>query len=58
MRQRPGKLVEIELDVDEREGDLGLLMVPTYGVHRLLDVLEDEVEIEFVRLFTLGQINV
>lgn len=53
VRQRSGQLVEVELDVDKGEGNLGLLMMPTYGVHRLLDVLEDKVEIEFVRLFTL-----
>ena len=53
--QGPGQLVQVELDVDEGEGDLGLLVMPTYGVDGLLDVFEDEVEIELVGFFALQQ---
>lgn len=48
--QRPEELVDVKLDLEHRHRSLEFVEVARCAVHRLGDILEDEVEIDFIFL--------
>jgi hypothetical protein len=55
--ERPRELVEVEFDIQQGQGNLGLMMLAAYGVHGFGDVFEDKVQVELVLFFALGGIE-
>lgn len=51
VRQCPGQLVEVQLHQQHGQGLLALVVLPGYAVHRLGDELQDQVEVQLVRLY-------
>lgn len=51
VRQCPGQLVEVQLHQQHGQGLLALVVLPGYAVNRLGDELQDQVEVQLVRLY-------
>ncbi len=49
--QRSEELIDVQLDLEDRHGSLHLVEISRSSIDCLWDVLEDEIEVDFVLLF-------
>jgi hypothetical protein len=56
--QRSKELVDVQLDLEDRHRSLHLVEVSRSSVDGLWDVLEDEIEVDFIFLFWSISISV